>query len=180
MPQHRQLRLRCRKVAFFRILARSEAEEMEHERIDGLVRKCVFLLKQDADEDVGRAGVFAADGALLGCDFAEAEEGGCGVQDRDADFRDHTADDVRFSEGAAVQDEGEEEAFEEGSGLVERLFKGVVEVDIKFTVFLDVLFDAVEENGRDEVLCCGGLRGDEDFGGGEGCVWCPGFGPGDG
>jgi hypothetical protein len=102
------------------------------------------------------------------------------VQDRYAHFRNHAADDVRFSECAAVHDEWEEEAFEEGCGLVEGLFEGIVEMDVEFAVFVDVLFDAVEEDGGDEVLCCGGLRGDEDFGSGEGCVRCPGFGAGDG
>ena len=46
-------------------------------------------------------------------------------------------------------------------------------MDVEFAVFVDVLFDAVEEDGGDEVLRCGRLRRDEDFGCSKGSVRCP-------
>ena len=53
-------------------------------------------------------------------------------------------------------------------------------MDVEFAGFVDVGFDAVEEDGGDEVLGGGGLGGDEDLGCGEGGVGGPGFGAGDG
>jgi hypothetical protein len=53
-------------------------------------------------------------------------------------------------------------------------------VDVEFAGFLDVLLHAVEEDCGDEVLGCGGLRGDEDLSCCESSVRCPGFGTGDG
>ena len=97
------------------------------------------------------------------------------MQDWYAYFRDDTADDVRFSECAAVHDKREEEALEESCRLVEGFFEGIVEVDVEFAVLVDVLFHAVEEHCGYKMLSRGGLGRDEDFGCGKGCVWSPGF-----
>lgn len=162
------------------IFAGSEAEEMKDERIDGLVGKRVFLLKKDSDEDVCRARIFTADGALFCSDFAKSQKG-CGrMQDWYAHFGDDAADDMRLSERTTIHDQGKEEAFEKCCGLVEGLFEGVVEVDVEFAVLMDVLLDTIEEDGGDEVLCCCGLGGDEDLGCSKSSVGCPGFRTGDG
>ena len=102
------------------------------------------------------------------------------MQDGNANFCNNAADDVGFAERAAVHDEGEEEAFEEGGGFVEGLLEGGVEVDVQFAGLVDIGFDAVEEDSGDEVLGGGGFGGDEDLCGGEGGVRGPGFGTGDG
>ena len=67
MPQDWQLRLCRRQMGLPCIFAGSEAEEMKDERVDGFIRERVLLLQQDSDEDVGCAGTFAADRALLCC-----------------------------------------------------------------------------------------------------------------
>lgn len=90
---------------------------------------------------------------MLGGDLAEAEERGGRVQNGDADFGKDGADDVGFTEGAgAIGDKGKEETLEESGGFVKGFFQGVVEMDVKFLCLVDVVFDAVEENGSDEVL----------------------------
>lgn len=153
---------------------------MKDERIDGFVGKCVFLLKKHSDEDVCRTGIFAADGALLCSYFAKPQKGCCRMQDRYAHFGDDAADDMRLSKRTAVHDEGEEETFEEGCGLVQGLSDGVVQVDVEFAVLMDVLLDAIEKDGGDEVLCSCGLGGDEDLGCRKGSVGRPGLRAGDG
>ena len=102
------------------------------------------------------------------------------MQDGNADFGNDAADDVGFAERAAVHDEGKKKAFEEGGGLVEGFLEGGIEVDVEFAGLVDVGFDAVEEDGGDEVLSGRGLRGDEDLRGGEDGVGGPGFGTRDG
>ena len=66
------------------------------------------------------------------------------MEDRYTDFCDHAANDVRFSKRATVHDKWKEKTFEEGCGFVEGLFEGIVEVDVEFAGFLDVLLHAVE------------------------------------
>ncbi len=51
---------------------------------------------------------------------------------------------------------------------------------IQFFRFVDVFADAVEDNGKEELLGDVGFRAHEDFGGFVAGVWGPGFGAGDG
>lgn len=114
---------------------------MEHDGIDNLIRQRVLLIEEGLDEHGGRAGVVH---------LAEVEERGGGVQDGDGDAREDGADDLRFFEGGRGVAKREKEALEEGGGLVEGFFDGVVEVDVEALVFGNVVADALEEDGGQE------------------------------
>lgn len=73
----------------------------------------------------------------------------------------------------------EEEPLEEAGRFVEGLFQRVVYVYVQFFGFVDVVADAVEEDGVDEFLGDEGFAGDEDAGGGVDSVGGPVFGLGD-
>ena len=147
---------------------------MEHQRIDDLERERVFLLEERLDEDITRPSGVGVRRHLLGGDFTEAVERGGGVEDRDGDFGDDGGDDDGVALGAgSVCEHGEDDAFEEGAGLVEGFLERAVQVYVELMGFLDVVLYSGEEDGVEEDLCGLRLRGDEDAGRGEHGVGCP-------
>ena len=64
MPKHRQRALRVRIA---------ESDKVEHERVEHLVRQCVLLVQQDADEERGGSYPRAHE-SLEGAEVDEKEE----------------------------------------------------------------------------------------------------------
>lgn len=125
----------------------AESQEVEDNGVNGLVGKGVLLLKQRLDEDVGGAAALAALRGLLGGNVAETLDGSGGVKDGNGDSGENGGDDVSLAQSAgAAADEREEEALEEGRGLVEGLFESVEEVDVELLVLENVFADSFEND----------------------------------
>ena len=87
------------------------------------------------------------------------------MQHGDGDLCDNRGDDGGFALGAATLcQHGEDDALEEGAGLVQGLLEGVVQVDVELLRLGDVRLDRGEEDGVEEDLRVVGLRRDEDAG----------------
>lgn len=97
----------------------AEAQEVEDERIDDLEGKGVLLLKQRLDEDVAGTGSIWVRRHLLGGDFAQAMQRGCGVEDGDRDLGYDRGDDDGITLRAGyVCKHGEYHTLEESAWLV--------------------------------------------------------------
>jgi hypothetical protein len=132
-----------------------EADKVKDEGVDDFVGQGVLLVEEDADEERRRAGVVH---------LGEPEEGGARVKNGDADFGDDAADDDGFAEGAgAGLAEREEDALEEGGGLVQSAFERLIGLNAQLLGVGDFLADAVVEDLVEEALALFGIkRRDED------------------
>ena len=89
MPQHGQLLYVAGAARLVRV---READEVEDERVDDLVRERVLLVEQDADEERVWPGVVHV---------REPDERRGGVHQRHLHFREHGRDDGRLLQRAA-------------------------------------------------------------------------------
>lgn len=150
-----------------------------------------MMLHEPADSGSDDICSAAWEGGLVGCSICnilkvathkltQTVQGGGRVEHRHADLGDDAGNDGGLALAAALGDHGEDDALEEGAGLVEGLLQRIVEMYIELARLADVILHAGKQDRIEKLLGDVGFAGDEEARGRVDAVGGPVFGAGDG